>query len=191
VKVEWRTILGASVFLGATGLVYWALKNHPTEAAGVTMLIFGFAAYGMLFSYLLLQYFRRNKIPRPEDRFDATYADGEGEVGYFPSASMWPAGMGLGMIFAVIGLIYGLWYLIIGAILFFGAVIGWMTEAEAATEVPDTMEDEEAAEAAGHPGHLEAHPDLVEGPVPGSSSPPAAAAAPAPNPAPTPTAEDH
>ena len=106
-KVEWSTVLGASVFLGATGLVYWALKNHPTETAGVVMLIFGFAAYGMLFGYLLLQYFRRRKIPRPEDRFDATYADGEGEVGYFPAASMWPAGMGLGIIFAAVGLSTG------------------------------------------------------------------------------------
>ena len=64
-KVEWRTILGASVFLGATGVVYWALKNHPTEASGVVMLIFGFAAYGMLFGYLLLQYMRRHRSPAP------------------------------------------------------------------------------------------------------------------------------
>ena len=55
------------------------------------MLIFGFAAYGMLFGYLFLQYKRRQGIPRPEDRFDAVQADGEGEVGYFPSASIWPA----------------------------------------------------------------------------------------------------
>jgi cytochrome c oxidase subunit IV len=161
-KVEWRTVLGASVFLGATGVVYWALKNNPTETAGVVMLIFGFAAYALLFGYLFLVYLRRHRIPRPEDRFDATYVDGEGEVGYFPSASIWPAGMGLGMIFGVIGLIYGLWYLIIGVILFFGAVIGWMTESEFESEVPDTEEEEEAAVAAGHPGHLEAHEEHID-----------------------------
>jgi hypothetical protein len=161
-KVEWRTVLGAAVFLGATGVLYWALKNEPTESAGVAMLIFGFAAYGMLFGYLLLVYLRRDKIPRPEDRFDATYADGEGVVGYFPSASMWPAGMGLGLIFAVIGLIYGLWYLIIGGILFVGAVIGWMVESEFEVEVPDTVEEEEAAEAAGHPGHLDPHVEHID-----------------------------
>jgi hypothetical protein len=161
-KVEWRTILGASVFLGATGVVYWALKNHPTEASGVTMLIFGFAAYGMLFGYLLLQYFRRKKIPRAEDRFDATSADGEGEVDYFPSASMWPAGMGVGMVFAMVGLIFGWWWLIIGGIFFFGSVIGWFSEAEAAAEVPQTAAEEDAAAAAGHPWSVEAHPELVE-----------------------------
>jgi hypothetical protein len=161
-KVEWRTILGASLFLGATGALYVALKNNPTETSGVVMLVFGFAAYGMLFGYLLLQYFRRNRIPRPEDRFDATQADGEGYVGYFPSASIWPAGMGLGMVFGVVGLIYGLWYLIIGLILFFGAVIGWVVESEEETEVPETPEEEEAAEAAGHPGHIESHRSYLD-----------------------------
>jgi hypothetical protein len=156
-KVEWRTILGAAIFLGATGVVYWALKNHPTEAAGVACLIFGFAAYFMLFGYLLLQYIRRDRIPRPEDRFDATQADGEGIVGYFPNASIWPAGLGLGLIFGVVGLIYGLWYLIIGGILFVGAVIGWVVESEFEVEVPDTEAEEDAAAAAGHPGHIDAH----------------------------------
>lgn len=161
-KVEWRTILGAAIFLGATGVVYWALKNHPTEAAGVTMLIFGFAAYFMLFGYLLLVYLRRDKIPRAEDRFDATFADGEGVVGYFPNASIWPAGLGVGMVLAGIGLIYGLWYLIIGAILFFGAVIGWVVESEEEVEVPDTVEEEDEALASGHPGHLDPHVEHID-----------------------------
>jgi hypothetical protein len=161
-KVEWRTILGAAIFLGATGVVYWALKNHPTEAAGVAMLIFGFAAYFMLFGYLLLVYLRRDKIPRPEDRFDATFADGEGVVGYFPNASIWPAGLGVGMVLAGVGLIYGLWYLIIGAILFFGAVIGWVVESEEEVEVPDTIEEEDEALHSGHPGHLDPHVEHVD-----------------------------
>ena len=132
-KVEWRTILGASVFLGATAAVYWVLvagHGHKVEASGIAMLIFGFAAYGMLFGYLLLQYARRKSIPRPEDRFDATQADGEGEVAYFPAASIWPAGMGLALIFAAISAVWGLWYLIIGGILFVGAVIGWVVESD-------------------------------------------------------------
>jgi Cytochrome c oxidase subunit IV len=158
-KVEWRTILGASVFLGATGLIYWALISNPTESAGVAMLIFGFAAYGMLFFYLWAQYLKRHRLPRPEDRFDATYTDGEGEVGYFPSASIWPAGMGLGLIFVALSLTFGNWYLVPGGILFFGAVIGWTVESESEVEVPDTEDEEGAAAAAGHPGHLDPHPD--------------------------------
>jgi hypothetical protein len=94
------------------------------------MLLFGFAAYGMLFGYLLLQHIRRHGHPRPEDRFDATQADGEGMVGYFPSASIWPAGIALGIIFAGLGLIWGLWYVIVGAILFAGATMGWVVESD-------------------------------------------------------------
>lgn len=149
-KVEWRTILGASIFLGATGLVYVAYKNHPTEASGVVMLVFGFAAYFMLFGFLLLQYWRRRRIPRPEDRFDATPADAQGEIAYFPNASIWPAGMGLGMVVGSIGLVWGMWYLIIGAVIFFGAVFGFMTESDAEAAAVEAAEIR-AAEMASHP----------------------------------------
>jgi len=101
------------------------------------MLIFGFAAYGMLFGYLLLQYLRREGHPRPEDSFDATMADGEGEIAYFPSASIWPAGIALGMILGAIGAVWGLWYLIIGGIIFFGAVIGWVVESDVPEDDPN------------------------------------------------------
>jgi len=150
VKVEWRTILGASIFLGATGLVYVAYKNHPTEASGVVMLVFGFAAYFMLFGFLLLQYWRRRRIPRPEDRFDATPADAQGEIAYFPNASIWPAGMGLGMVVGSIGLVWGMWYLLVGAIIFFGAVFGFMTESDAEAAAVEAAEIR-AAEMASHP----------------------------------------
>jgi hypothetical protein len=148
VKVEWRVILGASLFLGGTCALYWALvyhHGHPTEAAGIAMLLFGFAAYGMLFGYLLLQYIRRHGHPRPEDRFDATQADGEGMVGYFPAASIWPAGLGLGMIFAGAALVWGIWYLIIGGIIFAGAVMGWVVESDYSEDVDVPHDDD------GHP----------------------------------------
>lgn len=164
-KVEWRTILGASLFLGATGALYWVLVYYhgsPTESAGVVALVFSFAAYFMLFAYLLLQYVRRRKIPRPEDRFDAEQADGAGVVGYFPSASIWPAGMGLGAAFGAAALVWGLWYLIIGLIIFFGAVIGYVVESEEETDVPESEAEEDVAAAAGHPGHIAAHPEYLD-----------------------------
>ena len=150
-KVEWRLILGASIFLGGTGAVYWALKNNPTESAGVALLIFGFSAYGMLFLYLLLQYFRRHRIPRPEDRFDANYSDpdAEGEVAYFPSASIWPAGMGVGAVISAVALVWGLWYLFVGLVIFFGAVIGFVVESDNEAEAVERAE-ERAQEIAAH-----------------------------------------
>jgi hypothetical protein len=70
--------------------------------------------------------------------------------------------MGLGLIFGMVGLIYGLWYLIIGALLFFGAVIGWTVESEFEVEVPESAEDEDEALAAGHPGHLDPHVEHID-----------------------------
>ena len=161
-KVEWRTILGASVFLGATGLVYWALITNPTEAAGVAMLIFGFAAYGMLFFYLWSQYLKRHRLPRPEDRFDATYTDGEGEVGYFPSASIWPAGMGLGLIFGVLGLTFGNWYLVPAG----HPVLRGRDRVDRRVRIRGGSARHRgrgrAAAAAGHPGHLDPHPERYD-----------------------------
>jgi cytochrome c oxidase subunit IV len=151
-KVEWRTILGAAIFLGGTGAIYWATKNNPTESSGVTMLVFGFAAYFMVFLYLLLQYIRRHRIPRPEDRFDANYADpdAEGEISYFPSASIWPAGMGLGAVIGAVALIWGLWYLFVGAVIFFGAVIGFMVESDHEADAVERAEERVREMAAGH-----------------------------------------
>ncbi len=130
-KFEWRTILGASIFLFVICVIYGVFISRATEASGTTMLLFGGAAYLMLFSFLLLQWFRRHKIPRPEDRYDADQADGEGEIGFFPSASIWPAGIGLGGIFLALGLVFGTWYLLIGGILIIGGIIGFLVEAEA------------------------------------------------------------
>jgi hypothetical protein len=132
-KVESRTIVGAAIFLALASAVYWGMVEYhgaADERAGIAMLVFSFAGYTMLGIYLLAQYYRRKGIPRPEDRFDADQSDGEGLVGYFPSASIWPAGMALGMIFGAAALIWGLWYLAIGAVLFFGAVVGWVVESD-------------------------------------------------------------
>lgn len=137
-KVESRTILGAFIFLLILAGAYWALvaiHGHTAERSGIAMLIFSFAAYGMLGFYLLAQYLRRHGIPRVEDRFDATQEDGAGVIDYFPAASIWPAGLGLGMILGACALVWGLWYLYIGFVLFAGSVIGWVTESDYTEDV--------------------------------------------------------
>jgi hypothetical protein len=132
-KVEWRFMLGAALLLLAGGVVYWigvATRGHVSEYAGVTALLFSFAAYSLIASYLILVYKRRRGTPRPEDRVDATIADGEGEIAYFPTASMWPAGMGLGAVICAAALVWGLWYVVIGLPIFLGAVVGWVFESD-------------------------------------------------------------
>ena len=148
-KVESRTILGAFGFLVLLAAAYWALvaeHGHTAERSGIAMLIFSFAAYALLGFYLLAQYLRRHAIPRVEDRFDATQEDGAGVIDYFPAASIWPAGMALGMIFGGLALVWGLWYLYIGVILFFGAVIGWVTESDYTEDVLPGIDPSELAD---------------------------------------------
>ena len=145
-KVESRTILGAFVFLVILAAVYWvlvALHGAASERSGIAMLVFSFTAYALLGGYLLAQYLRRHGIPRPEDRFDANQNDGAGVIDYFPATSIWPAGMGLGMIFGACALVWGLWYLAIGAVLFFGAIFGWVTESDYTEDVLPGSDPEE------------------------------------------------
>jgi Cytochrome c oxidase subunit IV len=127
-KVEYRLMLGVTIFLAVVAAIYWFTSF---EDAGTVMLVFGGAAYGILGLFLLLQYLRRHRIPRPEDRYDASQADGAGEVGFFPNASIWPAGMGLGFVFIAVGLVFGAWFWIMGVILVLGAIIGFSVEADA------------------------------------------------------------
>lgn len=126
-KFEWKVTLGAAIFLLGVFVIYW-LTSY--EYAGSVMLVFGGVAYLLLFSFLLLQWRRRNGIPRAEDRDDATHQEGAGEVAFFPSASIWPISMGIGFILMAVGLVYGLWYFIMGLFVFLGAIIGFSVEAE-------------------------------------------------------------
>jgi hypothetical protein len=143
-KYEWKVVLGASVFLGIVALIYWFLSY---EDAGTVMLIFSFAAYGMLGCFLLMLWGRRKGIPRPEDDPDGSYEAASGEVDFFPSASIWPAGIGLGAIFCAIALIWGNWYWFIGFPLIFGGIAGLMVESEAGKDDMDALHERLAEEA--------------------------------------------
>ena len=126
-KKEWHLSLGAALFLGAIGIVYWVWSG---EWSGTIMLGFGALAYGLLFLFILMQWLRRHRAPRLEDRLDADPSEGEGEIGYFPGNSLWPAALGVGAIGTAVGLAFGKWFWAIGLILLFGALIGFAHEAE-------------------------------------------------------------
>lgn len=127
-RSEWRLITGAAVFLGLIAGIYWFTSY---EDAGTALLVFGFAAYLMLGGFLALQWLKRQKNPRPEDKYDGSHDEGAGEIGFFPHASIWPAGMGLGVVITSFAFIYGNWYWVMGLPILFGAIIGFTVEAEA------------------------------------------------------------
>jgi Cytochrome c oxidase subunit IV len=124
---EWILALGTAVFLAITGVIYWVWSG---EVSGTVMLAFGGIAYGLLFSFMLVVFIRRKRIPRPEDRKDAEVEDGEGEIAFFPGNSIWPVAMGSGAIGLAVGAAFGKWFWAIGAVLMIGALIGFAVEAE-------------------------------------------------------------
>ena len=84
----------------------------------------------LMFLFMLTVFFRRKRIPRAEDKPDGTMEEGEGEIAFFPANSMWPVAMGLGAVGLALGLAFGKWFWVIGAILLFGALIGFTVESE-------------------------------------------------------------
>ena len=133
-KREWHTTVGAALFLGVLCAAYWFLSQ---EDSGTAMLLFAMAAYGMLGGYLVLQWNRRGRLPRAEDKEDGSYDEGAGEaLGFFPAASIWPAGIGLGAILVGVALIWGTWYWVPALFVLFGSIIGYAVEAEAPDDDP-------------------------------------------------------
>jgi hypothetical protein len=122
-KVEGLVFSIIGVFLGAAGLVYWFMSKDPTGTAALGV-SFGF---GMLVGGYLLFTARRME-PRPQDRPDAEVAEGEGELGHFSPGSYFPFFIAASAATVLLGVQFGYWLAIIGAIILLGAVIGLVFE---------------------------------------------------------------
>ena len=125
-KVEWRLFAGAGAFFAVTTSLYWFVSY---EHAGSTMLGLSVPAFLMLGGWLLLQS-RRHGL-RPEDRADATIEEGDEEIGYFPSSSVWPLVLGLGALALANSLVFGLGLAAVGVGLVVTAAVGYAAEANA------------------------------------------------------------
>jgi len=113
VKVESAFYAGVAAFFVLIGLIYWFASY---ERAGSTLL-FASTLLGLLTAAYLFGLSRRYRH-RPEDRPDASQADGAGVVGRFPGPSPWPVGMAFGVTMAATGLAIGSWLAFGGAIIF-------------------------------------------------------------------------
>jgi cytochrome c oxidase subunit IV len=113
-----RILAGIALFLALTGGVYWFTSY---EQAGTVLLLAGAGFAAMVAGALL----RWAGSPAPEDRQDADMAEGAGELGWFPTASIWPAGTGAGAGLLALGLAFGVWLALVGAALFVASVLGY------------------------------------------------------------------
>ena len=122
-KVEAFFYLGVTGFFIVIGGIYWFTSY---EDAGSVMLVAS-ALLGLLAGgYLLLQ--SRKYAPRPEDRSDATLAEGVGPVDEFPSPSIWPFVFALGAVVFATGLVFGIFVILPGAALFGLGVVGMIRQ---------------------------------------------------------------
>jgi cytochrome c oxidase subunit IV len=122
-KVESRFLVGVAAFFTAVAILYWFTSY---EDAGSVMLVFS-ALLGFLPGTYLLWWSRR-MTPRPEDRDEATIAEGEGNIGAFPDNSIWPLVLGGGIASIALALVFGVWSAVLGGALVVSAVMGVVLE---------------------------------------------------------------
>jgi len=123
VKVEGWLFAAGFFFFSLAAVIYWVLSEEPvgTVALGFT------AGLAFLVGYYLL--FTARRIDRrPEDMVDAEIADGAGELGFYSPHSWWPLPLAFFAAMAFLGIIFGWWLFIIGAIGGALSVIGLVFE---------------------------------------------------------------
>jgi hypothetical protein len=124
VKVEGWLFAAGFFFFGLSSVIYGILSDG--EAVGTVALAFT-AGLAFLVGYYLL--FTARRIDRrPEDTVDAEIADGAGELGFYSPHSWWPLAVATGAALAFLGIVFGWWLFIIGAIGGGLAVIGLVFE---------------------------------------------------------------
>lgn len=124
-RTEWRLFAGAAGFFTVTGALYWLVTY---EHAGTVMLAASVLAFALVGAYLLVV--GRRVGLRPEDRPDASPADGAADLGYFPSASVWPFVLSLGAMLVALGVVFSGALIALGAIILGISVVGYASDAE-------------------------------------------------------------
>ncbi|NNN18255.1 MAG: cytochrome c oxidase subunit 4 [Acidimicrobiaceae bacterium] len=108
-KSERSIYMLIGVFFFAIMVVYFLWSG---EAGGSIML---FAAAGLgIMPGLYFSWWAHRMPPRPEDRVDATMADGSGPVGAFPANTIWPFVFGMGAALTALSLAFGAWLAVVG-----------------------------------------------------------------------------
>jgi hypothetical protein len=138
VKVESSFLLGVATFFGIIAISYWFTAY---EDGGATMLV-GVTALGFLpgsYYYFWHRRFKGYKYffwgrldrvvgTRPEDRADATIADGAGVISSFPGSSVWPFCLGAGAFTLLLAFVFGAWLGLVGLSLILTALVGVTAE---------------------------------------------------------------
>lgn len=137
-KIESIFLIGVGVFFGVVGLIYWFTSYDD----GGGMMLLGTCLLGLLPGSFYFYWHRRfhgyrfffwGKLDRavgdrPEDRSDATIAEGAGVINSFPGSSIWPFILGMGAFLLVLTFAFGLWFFPPALGLIFIALVGVTAE---------------------------------------------------------------
>jgi hypothetical protein len=123
VKIQGIAFLATAAFMGVIGAVYWFTSYEPTG----TMLL-ALAAVLALIPGAFLTWKAVRSEPGPSDREDAEPDEAAGTIGSFPESSVWPVVLAAGTALAVVGLVFGLWAGVPGAVIVVVAFVGAVLE---------------------------------------------------------------
>jgi len=123
VKTSVRFMGFAGLFGIVIGTVYWFITYEPFGT--VLLILMGVAT--LIMGYVVWKRTRGQRFPEDAERISYEEDAGD-EIGYFSGGSLWPFVMAIGVVVGVEGLIYGVWLLVAGLLLFTWATIGLMQE---------------------------------------------------------------
>jgi hypothetical protein len=124
-NTEVRLFAAASMFFAIVAVVYGVTSD---EEAGTVMLSLAVGALALIAVYLRVQ--GRRIGLRPEDLPDAEPAVATGDIGYFPSSSIWPFVMATGVVVLANAFVFGVWLAILWGLVFLTAVVAYAMEAQ-------------------------------------------------------------
>lgn len=120
-----------AIFFALVAPAYWVITDDGTGATGdwtgTTALVMTCLLVTMVALYL--GFHAKKMDARPEDRGSADIAEGAGELGFFPPYSWWPLWVALTVAVCAYAIALTQWWLlIIGLVIGFLAVCGWVFE---------------------------------------------------------------
>ncbi|MFF3906100.1 cytochrome c oxidase subunit 4 [Streptomyces sp. NPDC001848] len=118
-KSEGYLFAGVALFFMLTDAAYTWFAREP---AGIAALSVSFGMSSVIAFFCLINY--RRKGPRPEDRPDSDVRERSGTIDFFPPHSVYPVVTALGAAVIAIGIVYGVWIILVGFGLLWPGVFG-------------------------------------------------------------------
>jgi hypothetical protein len=123
VKTEGAIFIGVAAFFTVIAAIYWFTSYEP---AGSVLLLLTAGLGAIPGAWLIFR--SRGLPPRLEDQEDADPAAGAGPMGTFPESSVWPFVFALGLAFAGVGFVFGVWFALPGLPLAIAGIVGGIAE---------------------------------------------------------------